>query len=68
MQTPQVKHFTMSPIVSHDPTFMSEQKARTLASKLDMDDEDGWRYRVVLLGRGTVVQVWDENGNALGYL
>ena len=68
MQTPQVTDpIEMVQIGDAEPHFMPERKARALAAQLQREDNDGWRYRVIILPRGSAVQVYDEMGS-LGYL
>ena len=66
MKTPQVTEPIQAPTIGNEPTFMAERDARKLASVLSASDD--WRYRAVMLGSRFTVQVWDENGFALGYL
>jgi hypothetical protein len=68
MHTPQALCQALEPIIGQQPTIMNERKAQVLASKLTVDDEDGWTYRVVPLQHGHAVQVWDDNSSCLGYL
>ena len=54
-------------------TFLTKEAAEQIASDLERDDEDGWKYMAEILDRDTdpdtwVIEVFDEDCGYVGML